>query len=290
MNSILLVESGSSKTDWCYISKDQPLVSCQTSGLNPFHRSEEECLLAMKLELKLDLDLKSDFKIVFYGSGIKNKELGAPIERVLTQLFGAREMEINSDILAAAHATCGDEKGMVCILGTGSNAGYFNGKEMEVTNPSLGYIIGDEGSGAYLGKRVLQYYYYNTFDDDLKGNFENKYGSDLVEKLHKVYKEPLANRYLASFTEFLKENKSHFMVQNIIEDAFIDFHQRHVLKYRQSWKYPIHFVGSVAYEFQDILLTLQEQFGLETGKIIKSPIHSLVEYYKKKLGSDLVSM
>lgn len=283
MNSILLVESGSSKTDWCYISKEKPLVSCQTTGLNPFHRSEDACLKAMENELDLKFDKKDDFKIVFYGAGIKDEHLAKPIERILTQLFGKREMEIHSDILAAAHATCGDEKGMVCILGTGSNAGYFNGKTMEVTNPSLGYIIGDEGSGSYLGKRVLQYYYYNTFDDDLKGNFENKYGNDLNEILHKVYKEPLANRYLASFVEFLKENKSHFMVQNIIEDAFIDFHQRHILKYRQSWKYPIHFVGAVAYEFQDILLTLQEQFGLETGKIIKSPIHSLVEFYKKQL-------
>ena len=283
MKSILLVESGSSKTDWCYISKDQALLTCQTSGLNPFHRTEEECLKAMEEELQLDLDKTADFKIVFYGSGIKNAELAKPIERVLTQLFGERTMEIHSDILAAAHATCGDEKGMVCILGTGSNAGYFNGKEMEVTNPSLGYIIGDEGSGSYLGKRVLQYYFYNTFDDDLKGNFEQKYGNNLVDILHKVYKEPLANRYLASYAEFLKENQSHFMVQNILEDAFIDFHQRHILKYRQSWKYPIHFVGSVAYEFQDILITLQEQYGLETGKIIKSPIHSLVEYYKKKM-------
>jgi len=283
MTSLLLVESGSSKTDWCFISKNQKPVSCQTSGLNPYHRSEQDCLEALAKELELNIDKNDEFKIIFYGAGIKDSILSSSIEKILTNLFGKREIEIHSDILAAARATCGHEKGMVCILGTGSNSGYYNGKIMESTNPSLGYIIGDEGSGTYLGKRVLQYYFYNTFDDDLKANFEDKYGNNISEILHKIYKEPMGNTYLASFTEFLKENREHFMVQNIIEDAFIDFHQRHVLKFRQSWKYPIHFVGSVAYEFKDILLDLQEQFGLETGKIMKSPLKALIDFHHKAL-------
>lgn len=283
MSSILIADSGSSKTDWCLIGKNKKSRHFQTAGLNPFFRTEDDCHQLLQDELKIKPAKEDISKIVFYGAGIKGKKQADFIGKILKKHFGVKNVEAHSDMLAAARATAGHDKGVCCILGTGSNSCFYNGKKIMIQNPSLGFIIGDEGSGTYLGKRVLQYFFYNTFDADLKDAFRNKYGDDLSDILQKVYKDPLANRYLASFTQFLIEQRGHYMVENIIEDAFIDFHQRHVLKYRESWKYPIHFIGTVAYEFRDIIHSLHEQYGLDTGHILKSPTEGLIRFHKEEL-------
>lgn len=283
MSSILIADSGSSKTDWCLIAANKKPRHFQTPGLNPFFRSEEDCHKLLSEELAIKPAKENIARIIFYGAGVKSPTQAAFINKVLRRHFGVKQTEAHSDMLAAARATAGNDKGVCCILGTGSNSCYYNGKKILTQNPSLGFIVGDEGSGTYLGKRVLQYFFYNTFDDDLKDAFRHKYGNDLSDILHKVYKDPLANRYLASFTQFLIEQRGHYMVENIIEDAFIDFHQRHVLKYRESWKYPIHFIGTVAYEFRDVIHSLHEQYGLDTGQILKSPTEGLIRYHKQAL-------
>ncbi len=283
MSSILIADSGSSKTDWSLIGTNKKTRHFQTTGLNPFFRTEEDCYRLLTEELKLKPQKEQIDRIIFYGAGVKNKKQSAFIENILKKHFGIKDVEAHSDMLAAARATSGNDKGVCCILGTGSNSCYYNGKKIMTQNPSLGFIVGDEGSGTYLGKRVLQYFFYKTFDEDLHEAFRNKYGDDLSEILQKVYKDPLANRYLASFTQFLIEQRGHYMVENIIEDAFIDFYQRHVLKYRESWKYPIHFIGTVAYEFRDIIHSLHEQYGLDTGHILKSPVDGLIKYHKAEL-------
>lgn len=283
MSSILIADSGSSKTDWCLIGAKKKTRHFQTSGLNPFFRSEDDCHKLLTEELKINPAKEDISKIVFYGAGVKNKTQSDFINKILRKHFGIKTTEAHSDMLGAARATSGNEKGICCILGTGSNSCYYNGKKIVTQNPSLGFIIGDEGSGTYLGKKVLQYFFYNTFDEDLKAAFRHKYGDDLSDILHKIYKDPLANRYLASFTQFLIEQRGHFMVENIIEDAFIDFYQRHILKYRESWKYPINFIGTVAYEFRDIIHSLHEQYGLDTGTILKSPAEGLIKFHKAEL-------
>lgn len=282
----LLIDSGSTKADWCLIDALGNQQSCQTIGLNPYQHTELSFQKVLTEEVNLKLDPLIPLHIYFYGAGINSPAISHWVHELLHARFNAPHIEVHSDLLAAAHATCGLEKGVVCILGTGSNSGYYNGTKIEHSNPSLGYIVGDEGSGAFLGKKVLQYYFYNTFDEDLKAAFELKYGNNLKEILHHIYKEPFANRYLAKFSIFLQENKNHFMAQNIVEDAFIDFHQRHILKYRQSWKYPIHFVGSVAYEFRDVIYDLHQQYGLETGNFLKSPMKGLIDFYSKKAQMD----
>ncbi len=283
MSSILIADSGSSKTDWCLIEKGKKARHFNTGGLNPFIRTEKDCFELLEKDLKIKPAKENIERIVFYGSGVKDKKKAAFIEKILKKHFGVKNVEAHSDMLGAARATCGHEKGLACILGTGSNSAYYNGKKIMSQNPSLGYIIGDEGSGTYLGKKVLQYFFYSTFDEDLKAAFRNKYGDDLSEILQKVYQEPIANSYLASFTEFLMEQRGHFMVENIIEDAFLDFYQRHILKYRESWKYPIHFIGSVAYEFRDVIHSLHDQYGLETGVILKSPKDGLLRFHTDEL-------
>lgn len=280
MPSILIADSGSTKTDWVLTGSGTKKKSLQTSGMNPFFKTERECLDLLEKELKLNpKDTKID-EIVFYGAGIKDKSKSDFIEKVLKQHFGIKKVKAYSDMLGAARASCGHEKGICSIQGTGSNSCYYNGTKIALQHPSLGFIVGDEGSGTYLGKRVLQYFFYRTFDEDLMDTFRQKYGDNLTEILQKIYSNPLANRYLASFTEFLKENRGHYMVENILEDAFLDFYQRHILKYRESWKYPIHAIGAVAFEFKDVLRSIHEQYGLETGSILKSPMEGLVRYHQ----------
>jgi len=186
---------------------------------------------------------------------------------------------VNTDLLAAARAVCGNQKGIACILGTGSNSCYYNGKKIIKNSPGLGYVLGDEGSGAYLGKKVIQHFLYNTFDEDLMLRFKKQFNTSANEILEHVYKMPQPNRYLASFTIFLAENRDHYMIENIIEDGLNDFFFTHLYKYRESWLYPISFVGSVAYGFKDVLKSLCATYELEVGNIIKQPMDGLVEYH-----------
>lgn len=281
MPSLLIADSGSTKTDWCLLAKNRAPRHFRTQGLNPFFTTEKACFRLLEKELDIDPSKEPIGKLIFYGAGIKDERRSEFLKTIFRKHFHTTKIEVYSDLLAAARSTCGNEKGVVCILGTGSNSGFYDGKQMIIQNPSLGYIIGDEGSGAYLGKRVLQYFFYKTFDDELYAAFHNKYGGDLSEILDKVYHQPQGNRYLAAFTQFLIDQRGHYMVENIIEDAFIDFHQRHILKYRESWQYPIHFCGTVAYEFRDILLELQAQYGLETGRIIKDPKNGLIRFHNE---------
>jgi glucosamine kinase len=283
MPSILIADSGSTKTDWSLIQASGRVKHLQTSGLHPFFRTEADFFKVLEGELAINTERTPIDAVHFYGAGVKGKDQATFIEKILKKHFHTKQVSAESDMLGAARATCGAEKGICAILGTGSNSCYYNGKKIMIQNPSLGFIIGDEGSGTYLGKRVLQYYFYNTFDQDLKDAFVIKYGDNLSEILRKVYQAPLANTYLASFTQFIIEQRGHYMIENIIEDAFLDFYQRHILKYRESWKHPIHFIGTVAYEFRDVIHSLHEQYSLETGKIYKSPKDGLVAYHKALL-------
>jgi glucosamine kinase len=146
-------------------------------------------------------------------------------------------------------------------------------------SPGIGYVLGDEGSGAYLGKKVIQYYLYNTFDEDLRSRFDAKFVTTPVEILENVYKKPLANRYLASFAIFLAENRGHYMVENIIEDGLNDFIINHLYKYRESWIMPLNFAGSIAFGFRDVLKELCNSYELEMGVVMKNPMEGLIKYH-----------
>jgi N-acetylglucosamine kinase-like BadF-type ATPase len=183
--------------------------------------------------------------------------------------------------MAAARALCGNGKGVACILGTGANSCYYNGKKIVKNSPGLGFILGDEGSGAYLGRRVIQYYLYKTFDDELTARFESKYRETQASILESVYKKPLPNRYLASFSLFLTENRGHYMIENIIEDGLNDFFFVHICKYRESWTLPIHFTGGVAFAYRDVITELCKGYELELGKILRNPMEGLIQYHYK---------
>ncbi len=218
--------------------------------------------------------------IYFYGAGASLPQKQEEVKHALRSFFGVETVEVHCDMLAAARAMCGTRKGIVSILGTGSNSCYYNGSIIEERQTSLGYIAGDEGSGNHMGKKVLQYYAYKTFDEELTLYFEQKFGKDMSAILNRLYKQPFPNRYLAGFVQLLKDNRGHFMVENIIEDSLNEFFNAHLMKYRQTWNHPLYFTGSVAYEFKDVIQSLCEQCETECGDIVKSPVEGLLRYHR----------
>ena len=281
MKSILIADSGSTKTEWCLIQGDTTRKT-STQGLSPYFLTTEQIKEILQKELLPKLKKQVPDEVYFYGTGCSNPGNVLIIKKAIAHCFPKVKIYVDHDLMGAAKALCGDQKGIACILGTGSNSCYYNGKKIVKNSPGLGYVLGDEGSGAYLGKKVIQYYLYNTFDPDLMERFKAKYNTSAVEILDAVYKQPLPNRYLAGFAGFLVENRGHFMVENIIEDGLNDFFFNHIYKYRESWTLPLNFVGSVAHGFKDVLKDLCNSYELQLGIVLKNPMEGLIKYHKQK--------
>ncbi len=275
----LIADSGSTKTEWC-ISGARKSQSFFTDGISPYFLNTRQISALISSQLLPQIKKYSVTEIYYYGTGCLNQENRKSVAKALKQQFPDSRIEVDHDLMGAARALCGHEKGLACILGTGSNSCYYNGKKIVKNSPGLGYILGDEGSGAYLGKKVLQYYLYNTYDEDLRSRFDAKYVTNASEILDNIYKKPLANRYLASFTLFLAENRGHYMIENIIEDGLNDFFFTHIYKYGESWKYPINFIGGVAWEFRDVLQDLASDYELTIGKIMRNPMDGLAAFHR----------
>jgi N-acetylglucosamine kinase-like BadF-type ATPase len=278
MSTILIADSGATKCEWCLLNKGKK-KKIITSGISPYFLNAEqiEQLIQKHLVPKLkDVVLN---EVHFYGTGLSNLNNVAILKTVLKKTFKKARIFVETDLTAAARALCGKEKGIACILGTGSNSCFYNGRKMIKNSPGIGYILGDEGSGAYLGKKVIQHYLYQTFDEELMVSFEKRFLTNPMEILENVYKKPMANRYLASFAIFLAENRGHYMIENIIEDGLNDFFFTHIYKYKESWTHPINFIGSIAYGFKDVLQELCSGYELELGKVMKAPMKGLIEYH-----------
>ena len=275
----LIADSGSTKTEWCLLN-GKSAKTFYTQGLSPYFLSAEQIEYIINEELKFKLKKTEPEEIFFYGTGCSNADNVKLVKKAIQKVFTNATVSVDHDLMGAAKALCGHEKGVACILGTGSNSCYYNGKKIMKNSPGLGYVLGDEGSGAYLGRKVIQYFLYNTFDADLMDRFMAKYNTSSDEILTAVYKQPLPNRYLASYAVFLAENRGHYMIENIIEDGFNDFFFNHIYKYRESWTMPIHFTGSVAYGFKDVLKDMCSSYELQLGKVIKKPMDGLVKFHK----------
>ena len=260
----LIADSGSTKCEWCLLQNGKKKIII-TQGISPYFLNTTQIVLLLQNELLPKIKNQVIETINFYGTGLSNPTNIKIIKTALKHLFATATINVEHDLLAAARALCGTTKGIACILGTGSNSCYFNGKKIMKNSPGLGYILGDEGSGAYLGKKVIQYYLYNTFDEDLKARFDKRFNVTKDQILDSVYKQPLANRYLANYAIFLAENRGHYMIENVIEDGLNDFFFNHLYKYRESWTLPINFVGSIAYGFKDVLKDLCSTYELELG-------------------------
>lgn len=280
IRNYIIADSGATKCQWTVV-QSQKKYTLQSIGISPYFLSAAEIQALVIKTFKNKIKLESVEAVYFYGTGLSNPHNVSQLKKALQAVFTKATLDIQTDLVAAARATCQNSKGVACILGTGSNTGFYNGKKIIKNSPGLGYVLGDEGSGTYLGKKVIQYYLYKTFDEDIMSRFEKKFNTTKDEILNKVYKEPTPNKYLATFTEFLVENRGHYMIENIIEDGLNDFFYAHIIKMNEAWLYPIHFVGSVAFGFKDILRQLALTYEIELGTIVKSPMQGLITYHQK---------
>ncbi|MDP4284440.1 MAG: BadF/BadG/BcrA/BcrD ATPase family protein [Bacteroidota bacterium] len=275
----LIADSGSTKTEWCLLKNNKPVIFT-TQGMSPYFVNKDGMEKIIREEVLPFLKKNVVEEIYFYGTGCKNPVNLKMFKNVFKPIFPKAFIKIDHDLSGAAKALCGNEKGIACILGTGSNSCYYNGKRIVKNSPGLGFILGDEGSGAYLGKKVIQHFLYDIFDNDLRSRFDAKFVTTDAEILDAIYKQPLPNRYLASFAIFLAENRGHYMIENIIEDGLNDFFYTHIIRYRESFKLPVHFTGGIAFGFKDVIEQLSIGYELQLGNIFKSPMEGLIKYHQ----------
>jgi len=276
----LIADGGGTKTEWRLIVGSSK-KSFFTTGISPYYLSTSEIKQILLKEFPSGVLKKQVDEIFYYGTGCKTKEKANLVAKALTAIFPKAKVHVTHDLMGAAIATSGNQPGIVCILGTGSNSCVYNGKRMVNNSPGLGFILGDEGSGAYLGKKVIQHFLYGVFDEALQSSFVKEFKTSKEEILHKVYKEPFANRYLAGFTKFLSLHRGHYMVENIIEDGLRDFFDQHLQQYPKNTTYTFHFVGGVAYHFRDKIAELCRDYGFSLGKIMQQPMKGIVLYHSK---------
>lgn len=281
---ILIADSGSTKTDWCLCNNGTILQSIQTQGINPYHQSEEAIEEVLNKELKSqlmqnsELEVRSSYSVIFYGAGCANETANNRVKEAIQKVLGVDNITIHSDLLGAARALCGHEEGIACVLGTGSNSCLYNGKEIIANIPPLGYILGDEGSSAVLGRRLVGDCLKNQLPEALRQEFLSEYQLTQEIILEKVYRQPLANRFLASLTPFLSKHRDVPEIHTLLVESFVDFFVRNVKQYRRPWL-PIHFVGSIANAFNAEVREAAESLGMEVGSTLQSPIEGLVKYH-----------
>lgn len=278
---ILIADSGATKADWALFDGQGDSQLVHTRGFNPVVHPRD--IFAEEVA-KLSADLitgKEPKQIFYYGAGCWDARRKQVIREVLTSHWPHAEIEVMHDLLAAARSTCGREPGIACILGTGSNTCLYDGETVIDNVTNLGYLLGDEGSGSDLGRRFLRAYYYRELDSQLNSAFEEWNMVDAATVRDQIYESEMPNTYLASFTRFVGEHKSHPQIQRLIYDGFADFLDRHVRKYKGHLSLPIHFIGSIAFHFQDILLSVLHARGMQEGKFIQKPIDELVEFHSQ---------
>lgn len=277
---ILIADSGSTKTDWCMAEKGVAIKRIPTKGMNPFFQSEDEMVEEMKHSLLPELDGKRPEAVYFYGAGCafdKVEIVRRAISCVLSLDMAA--IEVNSDMLAAARSVCGHEAGIACILGTGSNSCFYNGKEIEANVSPLGFILGDEGSGAVLGKLFIGDLLKNQLPAGLKEKFLGRYQLTPADIIDRVYRKPFPNRYLATLSPFISEHITIPEVRQLVKQSFKAFLVRNVMQYDYQ-HYAVGFNGSVAWYYRDILEEALSETGLKMGIIIKAPMEGLLKYHQ----------
>ena len=278
----LIADSGSTKTHWVIISKDNKTQSLFSQGINPYFL-ETSSIIEIVSECFHEFKVEQITEVYFYGAGCALPDKCTLVQNALSAVFKNAEITTNSDLLASAHALFGNKSGVACILGTGSNAAVFEANNFTNKIQSVGYLLGDEGSGSYIGKQILQAYLRKEMPKELKYEFEVSYNLNVPDILNSVYKEAFPNRYLAGFASFASVFPQHEFIRSIIRKSFKDFikYQLKTLKFELGLD--VGFVGSIAFYFQDILMEELIKSDFNSVIIIKEPIHNLVEYHQYKL-------
>lgn len=276
---ILIADSGSTKTDWVFLDLETGQKTYfEGFGLNPYLiNSDDVCEEVLRLFKKQDI--KSIREIRFYGAGCSTESNKQIITEGLVGIFKNANIQVFHDLEGAARALCKHEEGIACILGTGSNACLFNGKEIERSAISLGYLIGDEGSGNYLGKKLIHSVYLGLAPEEIIRNFEDTFNLSTTELLSELYKKPFPNRFLASFAPFIGANRNNGFIKELIYSAFDDFIHAVVKPLKPDRKLPLHFTGSIAWFFKEELTHITQKNGYQLGIIEQKTIEELANYH-----------
>lgn len=275
---ILIADSGSTKTDWCIVLNDTLIKRIETKGINPFFQSEEEIRQALTASLLPQLPEGTFNSVHFYGAGCTLEK--APVLRraIADSLPVVGNIKAHSDMLAAARGLCGHEAGIACILGTGSNSCFYDGKEIVSNISPLGFILGDEGSGAVLGKLLVGDVLKNQLPPAIKEAFLKEFDLTAPEIIDRVYRQPFPNRFLASLSPFIARHLNEPCLRALVYNSFIAFLHRNVMQYDYE-HFTVHFIGSVAHCYKEILQEAAQETGVRIGKILQSPMEGLIEYH-----------
>lgn len=277
----LIIDCGSTKADWVILNGKEVVLKFQTEGFNPNYTDKNTILSIILDNTSYKTYIQEITEIYFYGTGCGNQDNCSLIENVFKSIFLNANIIVTHDLMAACHALFGDKEGIACILGTGSHSCRYDGNEIIDKAVSLGYIIGDEGSGNHIGKQLLRDYFYKKMPDILSEKFEKEYDINIISVIDNIYHKNQASKYLASLSRFAYENNEHDYMKAICSKCFDKFIEYFILKYETSKDLEIGFVGSIAYYFQDLLCERLENHKLRLGKIIKNPIEGLIEYHSR---------
>jgi glucosamine kinase len=278
--SKLIADSGSTKTDWVVLNAGKPTAQFQSVGLNPFYQSAVAIENTLRTQVLIHMPHPVE-EVYFYGAGCADEKSSRPIWDGFKSTLGAdANIQVGSDMLGAARGLCGQQQGIACILGTGANNAMYQEGYIVHSIGSLGFWMGDEGSGSYLGKRLVVDYLQQDLPADLHHLFAHSYPEiNRLYVLDQAYKKPFPNRYFATFSKFISEQIHLPYMYNLVRDAFRLFVRKYVLKHTDAHLYPVHFTGSIAYHYQDILKLVLEEHHLTCGQIQKTPLAGLIAYH-----------
>ncbi len=277
---ILIADAGSTKTRWIMVNNERMVVgNFESAGLNPTVFNEETMNKNIARNNELLNHAHYIKKIYFYGSGVDDKTAYKKMINVLSGIFDRAEIEIYSDMLAAARATAGYEEGIVSIMGTGSNSCYYDGKEIIKTNGYFGYLLMDDASGNWFGKQLLRDYFFDRMPKQLKQKFKKEYNVDEKKIIERLYHKPQPNTFLATFAPFMSKHYKSPYIKDLLIRGFDKFISQELSGYEKYKEIPLHFNGSIAFQFQKELKSVIEKYGLITGKIVKDPVKELINYH-----------
>lgn len=278
MERILIADSGFTKTDWRLIKSDGSIAQARTLGINPYYQTEEEMQEVIHV-LYGQIPEVMD-KIYFYGTGCSSGVNRDKIARILQKYYPKAEIDVNHDLLAAARSLCGEDAGIACIIGTGTNSCLYDGEKITKNVPSLGWAIADEGGGTYLGKTLVTDYYRKDMPEHLRVIFKETFGLTKDDFLTHVYQEPMPGRFLSTFAKFISEYVKDPYMYGLVSKGFDTFLTKNVMKYKGYSELPVHFTGSVAYHFGTILRSVAQDKGIYVKHISEHPIAGLTLFHQ----------
>lgn len=285
---ILVADSGSSKTDWMGYDNGN-IITFNTKGINPYFLNEQEIYKLLSKNEDLVPYANKVQEIYFFGAGSSSPDKHEVVSNGLSLLFKKAFISVDNDLVGSAVATCGHEKGLSCILGTGSNISYYDGKNVHDSIHGLGYVLGDEGSGTYFGRKLVTAYLYGHMPVGLGKTFAETYDINKESVITNVYQRPFPNIYLASLSRFMADNLDHPFIQQLLKTGFQEFVDTNIKDFPAYKELKCHFIGSIAYFYQDMLRKVCEANEVNVGNIHQKPINGIFQYILQKEGIQLAA-